>query len=212
MGRLVDSKTLSSSFTRSQMVSYIGRVQYDYNDRYIFTASFREDGASQLSQGHKWATFPSGAIAWRASEEEFIKSLGWITNLKLRASYGLTGNYAIAAYATTGNLYGTYANFKTESGEIHYPGLEPDTRPTPNLEWEKNKMLDIGLDFGFLDGLIYGSVDWYDSKSYDLLYLKTLPYTTGFNRAWDNVGDTRNRGIEASLSGTIIKKKTWIWV
>ena len=207
MGRLVDSKTLSSSFTRSQMVSYIGRVQYDYNDRYIFTASFREDGASQLSQGHKWATFPSGAIAWRASEEEFIKSLGWITNLKLRASYGLTGNYAIAAYATTGNLYGTYANFKTESGEIHYPGLEPDTRPTPNLEWEKNKMLDIGLDFGFLDGLIYGSVDWYDSKSYDLLYLKTLPYTTGFNRAWDNVGDTRNRGIEASLSGTIIKKK-----
>ena len=207
MGRLVDSKTLSSSFTRSQMVSWIGRVQYDYNDRYMVTFSMRGDGASQLSPGHKWATFPSGAIAWRISEEDFIKPIDWITNLKLRASYGLTGNYSIAAYATTGSLYGTYANFKTESGEINYPGLEPDTRPTPNLKWEKNKMLDIGLDFGFLDGRIYGSVDWYDSKSYDLLYLKTLPYTTGFNRAWDNVGDTRNRGLEVSVTGVAIKKK-----
>jgi TonB-linked SusC/RagA family outer membrane protein len=207
MGRLVDSKTLSSSFTRSQMVSYIGRVQYDYNDRYMLTFSVRGDGASQLSEGHKWATFPSGALAWRISEEDFIKPIDWITNLKLRASYGLTGNYAIAAYATAGTLYGTYANFKTESGEINYPGLEPDTRPTPDLKWEKNKMLDIGLDFGFLDGRIYGSVDWYDSRSFDLLYLKTLPYTTGFNRAWDNVGDTRNRGLEISLSGIAVKKK-----
>lgn len=207
MGRLVDSKSLATSFTRSQMLSYIGRVQYDYNERYMFTFSMRGDGASQLSPGHKWATFPSGAVAWRISEEEFIKPISWITNLKLRASYGLTGNYSIAAYATTGSLYGAYANFKTESGEIHYPGLEPDTRPTPDLKWEKNKMLDIGLDFGFLDGRIYGAIDWYDSKSYDLLYLKTLPYTTGFNRAWDNVGDTRNRGLEVSLTGVAIKKK-----
>ena len=171
----------------------------------MLTFSVRGDGASQLSEGHKWATFPSGALAWRISEEDFIKPIDWITNLKLRASYGLTGNYAIAAYATA--LYGTYANFKTESGEINYPGLEPDTRPTPDLKWEKNKMLDIGLDFGFLDGRIYGSVDWYDSRSFDLLYLKTLPYTTGFNRAWDNVGDTRNRGLEISLSGIAVKKK-----
>lgn len=79
------------------MVSYIGRVQYDYNDRYMLTFSVRGDGASQLSEGHKWATFPSGALAWRISEEDFIKPIDWITNLKLRASYGLTGNYAIAA-------------------------------------------------------------------------------------------------------------------
>ena len=148
MGRLTDSKSLSSGFVRSQMVSVVGRVQYSYDDRYIVTASFREDGASQLSPGHKWAFFPSGAIAWRISEEPFLKDVEWISNLKLRASYGMTGNYSIAAYATAGTLHGKYANFN--GGELHRPGLEPETRPTPDLEWERNKMLDIGLDFGCL--------------------------------------------------------------
>lgn len=207
MGRLKESKTLSTGFTRSSMISYIARVQYDYADKYIVSASIREDGASQLSKGQKWAFFPSMSAAWRISEEEFIKNIDWISNLKLRASYGMTGNYSIAPYATTGGLWGTYANFRTDSEEIHRPGLEPDTRPTPDLEWEKNKMLNIALDFSFCHDLLHGSVEWYDSKSYDLLYLKTLPYTTGFNRAWDNVGDTRNRGIEASLTVSPFRQK-----
>lgn len=207
MGRLTDSKSLSSGFVRTSMISYIGRAQYDYDGRYIISASVREDGASQLSAGHKWATFPSGAIAWRLSEEAFMKPISWISNLKLKLSYGLTGNYSIAAYATAGTLHGAYANFVDSGGEVHYPGLEPSTRPTPDLEWEKNKMFNIGLDYGFLDGRIYGSLEWYDSKSYDLLYLKVLPYTTGFNKAWTNIGDTRNRGVEASLSVVPIQKK-----
>lgn len=207
MGRLIDSKSLSTGFVKTQMLSYIGRAQYNYDDRYMASFSVRADGASQLSSGHKWAVFPSGALAWRISQEKFMKQYSWLTNLKLRASYGLTGNYAIAAYATAGSLYGVYANFKNDSGEVHYPGLEPTTRPTPNLEWEKNKMLDIGVDFGFWDGRIYGTFDWYDSKSFNLLYLKTLPYTSGFNQAWDNVGDTRNRGYELTVSGVPIRKK-----
>lgn len=206
MGRLIDSKSLASSFNRTQMVSYIGRAQYNYNDRYMFNLSVRGDGASQLSPGHKWALFPSGAVAWRISEEEFVKSISWITNLKLRASYGLTGNYAISAYATAGSLYGVYTTFKKDSEEVYYPGLEPATRPTPDLEWEKNKMLDIGLDFAFLDSRVYGTFDWYDSKTYDLLYLKKLPYTSGFNKAWDNVGNTRNRGYEVTLSGVAVQR------
>ena len=129
----------------------------------------------------------------------------WISNLKLRASYGMTGNYSIAAYATAGTLHGKYANFN--GGELHRPGLEPETRPTPDLEWERNKMLDIGLDFGFLKGRIHGTIDYYDSKSYDLLYLKVLPYTSGFNRAWTNIGDTRNRGWEVSLSTVPVETK-----
>ena len=138
--------------------------------------------SSQLSPGNKWAFFPSAAVAWRISEESFVKdNVDWITNLKLRASYGMTGNYSIAAYATLGSLYGCYANFGF-GGETHLPGLEPSTRPTPDLGWERNKMLDIGLDFGFLNGRIFGTVEYYDSKSYDLLYLKVLPYTRGFNR------------------------------
>lgn len=129
----------------------------------------------------------------------------WISNLKLRASYGMTGNYSIAAYATAGTLHGKYANFN--GGELHRRGLEPETRPTPDLEWERNKMLDIGLDFGFLKGRIHGTIDYYDSKSYDLLYLKVLPYTSGFNRAWTNIGDTRNRGWEVSLSTVPVETK-----
>ncbi|WP_300904616.1 SusC/RagA family TonB-linked outer membrane protein [uncultured Alistipes sp.] len=205
MGRLTDSKQLATGFVRNQMVSVVGRVQYSYDDRYIVTASFREDGASQLSKGHKWAFFPSVAAAWRISEEAFLKDVEWLTNLKLRATYGMTGNYSIAPYATAGTLYGTYANFN--GGELHRPGLEPSTRPTPDLKWERNKMLDIGLDFGFLRGRIHGTVEYYDSKSYDLLYLKVLPYTSGFNRAWSNVGDTRNRGWEVSLQTVPVETK-----
>ena len=172
MNRLTDSKTIGSGFIRNQMVSVIGRLQYTFDDRYIVTASFREDGASQLSPGSKWAFFPSAAVAWRISEERFVKdNADWITNLKLRASYGMTGNYSIAAYATLGSLYGCYANFGF-GGETHLPGLEPSTRPAPDLGWERNKMLDIGLDFGFLNGRIFGTVEYYDSKSYDLLYLE----------------------------------------
>lgn len=207
MGRLTDSKTLSTGFVRTQMLSYIGRAQYSFNDRYIFVASVRSDGASQLAPGNKWAVFPSISGAWRMSEESFIKDIPWISNLKLRASYGITGNYAIAAYATAGTLGSKFINFYDESGAIHLPGLEPSTRPTEDLKWERNKMLDLGLEFGILDNRIYGTFGWYDSKSYDLLYLKTLPYTTGFNRAWTNVGDTRNRGIEATITFVPIQKK-----
>ena len=160
MNRLTDSKTIGSGFIRNQMVSVIGRLQYTFDDRYIVTASFREDGASQLSPGSKWAFFPSAAVAWRISEERFVKdNADWITNLKLRASYGMTGNYSIAAYATLGSLYGCYANFGF-GGETHLPGLEPSTRPAPDLGWERNKMLDIGLDFGFLNGRIFGTVEY----------------------------------------------------
>lgn len=207
MNRLTESKTISSSFTRSQMVSIVGRIQYSYADKYILTASVREDGASQLSAGNKWATFPSVAAAWRIVDEGFIRdNAEWISDLKLRASYGMTGNYSIKAYSTLGSLYSTYVNFG-HGGTTHKPGLEPSTRPTPDLGWEKNKMLDIGLDFGFLDNRIYGTVEYYDSKSYDLLYLTKLPYTTGYNKAWANVGDTRNRGFEITLSGVPLQTK-----
>lgn len=207
MSRLTDSKSLSTGFVRTQMLSYIGRVQYTYNDRYIVIGSVRSDGASQLAPGNKWAVFPSISGSWRMSEEDFIKRISWISNLKFRVSYGITGNYAIAAYSTAGTLGSKFINFYDGGGAIHLPGLEPSTRPTKDLKWERNKMLDFGVDFGVLNNRIYGTLDWYDSKSYDLLYLKTLPYTTGFNRAWTNVGDTRNRGLEATLTFIPIQQK-----
>lgn len=207
MSRLTDSKSISTGFVRTQMVSYIGRVQYTYNDRYTVIGSVRSDGASQLAPGNKWALFPSVSGSWRISEENFIKKVLWISNLKLRASYGITGNYAISAYSTLGSLSNKFANFYDDGTPVHLPGLEPATRPTKDLKWERNKMIDLGLDFGVLDNRISGTLDWYDSKSYDLLYLKTLPYTTGFNRAWTNVGDTRNRGFEATFTFVPIQQK-----
>ncbi len=207
LARMTESKNISSSFVRSQMVSVVARLQYSFASRYIITASVREDGASQLSSSNRWATFPSVAAAWRIVDENFVKdNAPWISDLKLRASYGMTGNYSIAAYSTLGSLYSTYANFGF-GGITHRPGLEPSTRPTPHLGWEKNRMLDIGLDFGFLDNRIYGTIEYYDSRSYDLLYLTKLPYTTGYNKAWENVGDTRNHGFEFTLSTVPVQTK-----
>ena len=197
-----DSYGLNTTIYR-QNVSWYNHV--GFSNRYYLDLALVGSASSLLAPGHKWAFFPSGAIAWRISEEPFLKDVEWISNLKLRASYGMTGNYSIAAYATAGTLHGKYANFN--GGELHRPGLEPETRPTPDLEWERNKMLDIGLDFGFLKGRIHGTIDYYDSKSYDLLYLKVLPYTSGFNRAWTNIGDTRNRGWEVSLSTVPVETK-----
>lgn len=207
MGRLMDSKTLSSSFRRSQMISYVGRLQYTLMDKYMATVTFREDGASQLSKGNRWYFFPSFALAWRVSEEKFIKEIPFITNLKLRANYGITGNHSIDPYATLGTLYATYLTMYNNNGEIHYTGMEPEIRPTPNLKWERTKMLNLGLDFGFLNGRIYGSVDYYNSKTDDLLNLKKLPYTSGFDRAWDNIGKTQNKGLEISLSTIPVETK-----
>lgn len=199
LGRLTDSKTLSSSFTRSQMLSYVGRIHYSLMSKYMATVTARYDGASQLSKGNRWDFFPSFALAWRASEEDFLKQYDAISNLKLRASYGITGNHSIAAYATLGSLYSSYATFYNSTGEVHYVGLEPSIRPTPDLKWERNKMLNIGLDFGFLNGRINGALDYYNSNTDDLLNQRKLPYTSGFNIAWENIGKTRNRGLEASL-------------
>ena len=187
------------------MVSVVGRVQYSYDDRYIVTASFREDGASQPRRGINGHSSLRGPSRGAFPEEPFLKDVEWISNLKLRALVRHDGQLL-----DRGLCHGRYAARQIRQfngGELHRPGLEPETRPTPDLEWERNKMLDIGLDFGFLKGRIHGTIDYYDSKSYDLLYLKVLPYTSGFNRAWTNIGDTRNRGWEVSLSTVPVETK-----
>ena len=205
--KLRDSKSLSSSFTRSQMLSYLGRFQYSLKDRYIATVTVREDGASQLSEGNRWDFFPSFALAWRLTEEDFIKQYPFITNLKLRGSYGITGNHSISPYATLGVMWSQYITFYNNNGEVHYTGMEPGLRPTSNLKWEKNKMFNVGLDFAFLNGRLSGTVDYYNSKTDDLLNQRTLPYTSGFDKAWENVGKTQNKGWELSVSAIPIETR-----
>ncbi|MGL4328908.1 MAG: SusC/RagA family TonB-linked outer membrane protein [Tannerellaceae bacterium] len=211
MGRLSENKALGTSFSRTSMLSFVGRLQYSLKDRYLATISIRNDGASQLAKGNKWDTFPSLALAWRASEEAFMKDLTWLSSLKLRTSYGVTGNHAISAYATLGSVYPQFVSFMGLAGEVPYPTMEPSVAPAPNLKWEKTKQFNLGVDFAVLDNRISGTFDYYNSKTHDLLNQRRLPYTSGFNVAWENIGKTKNKGYELSLFTTPIQNKEFQW-
>jgi len=207
---LTQNKALGSEFVRSQQLSYVGRVQYGYKDRYILTGTMRYDGASQLAPRNRWDLFPSIAAAWNISEEPFFK-VKPVSNLKLRASYGLTGNNAISPYATYGAVLTRYTIFGGSGGDIPYPTLEPDQLGVETLKWEKTKMLNAGVDFGLFEDRITGSVDFYSSKTSDLLNRRKLPYTTGFNNVWANIGKSQNTGIEITLNAVAIDKKDLRW-
>lgn len=207
---LTQNKSLSSGYSRSQQVSYVGRVQYGFKDRYILTGTMRYDGASQLAPQDRWDVFPAIAAAWNISEEPFFK-IKPISNLKIRASYGVTGNNAIAPYATYGAVLSRYTVFAGPGGDVPYPTLEPDQLGVESLKWEKTKMLNAGIDFGLLNNRLTGSFDFYRSNTFDLLNRRKLPYTTGFNNVWDNIGTSRNTGIELSLNAKAIDMRNLKW-
>lgn len=200
----------TTGYTENSMTSYAFRANYTLLDRYMLTATMRWDGSSKFAKGHKWGSFPSFALAWRMSEEKFIKdNAKWISNLKLRLSYGVTGNNAgISNFeymlgVSGPNYYpfgGTYAN-----------GMYPSGVVDGNIHWEKSHELNVGLDFGFLNSRIFGSIDWYNKKSNDLLYNVTLPYEAGAITMKTNIGSVRNRGIEANVTGVIIQNKDLNW-
>lgn len=211
MGQLTESKNLSTGYSRTAMLSLVGRAQYGYKDRYLASVSMRYDGASQLAKGNKWDIFPSFSLAWRISEENFMKDLNFINSLKLRGSYGVTGNHSIGAYATLGSIFSQYATFIGQNGEINYPGFEAASAPAPHLDWEKTKQFNLGIDFTILNQRISGAFDYYDSKTYDLLNQRKLPFTSGFEVMWDNIGKTRNRGYELSLFTVPVRTKDLEW-
>lgn len=195
IGEEVTSK--GGGYTKWALLSYLGRINYTLKDRYLFTLSGRYDGSSRLAAGHKWSFFPSAAIAWRASEESFIKNLNFFDNLKVRFSYGVNGNAAINPYSTLGNLSRTVYNWG--DAEQAY-GYSPGSLPAKNLTWEKTTSFNLGLDFGFFDNRINGSIEVYRQNTSDLLMTRTLPSVSGYGSVIDNVGKTRNEGLEISLS------------
>ncbi len=187
-------------------------MNYSYDGKYLLTASFRRDGTSRFSEDNRWGTFPSVALGWTMTQEEWLKDNGVLSNLKLRASYGVTGqqdgignyNY-IPVY--TQSVDGAQALM---SGNYIYT-YRPEAYNT-NLKWETTKSWDFGFDYGFLDGRITGSFDYYTRKTEDLL--ATIPSAAGTNFAKSilaNVGNVDSKGIEASISGTPIKTKDWEW-
>ena len=191
------------------LLSFYGRLNYSIASKYLFTFTLRDDASSRFSEDTRWGLFPSGAFAWNIAEENFLKDSRAVSALKLRVGVGQTGqqeigsNYPyLARYYMSTDVYKTY--YMGSAGHMFY--LTPGAYD-PNIKWETTTTYNVGLDFGFLKGRIHGTIDYYDSKSYDLLYLKVLPYTSGFNRAWTNIGDTRNRGWEVSLSTVPVETK-----
>jgi len=199
----IQSPDVSTGYTKSSMVSFFGRANYSYDGKYLLQASVRADGSSVLAEGHKWGYFPSVSAGWRISEEGFMKNTkSWLDNLKFRVSWGLSGNSAISAYQTLATISSIVPN-STEKA--------PMTMANPELSWEKTAALDFGLDFSFLNGRIYGSIDYYNSKTYDLLYYKTAPASSVFTSTISNVGKTKGHGLEISLGAVPVKTDDFTW-
>lgn len=208
---------LGSGITDRQLESYMIRLNYGFNERYMVTLSGRWDGASQLADGNKWDFFPSAALAWRASEEEFIKNIQWISNLKVRLGVGVTGNAAVSPYDTKGDITGIYVPFNGVGDVLGYTTNEPFymkdqlTMANPDLGWEKTTQWNIGLDFGFLNSRIWGTLDYYWSNTNDVIMYTNIPTLTGFPGTYSNVGKTKNHGIEFTLNATPVQVAGFEW-
>lgn len=205
--------TIMSSYVGTQMMSFVGRVNYSYKGKYIATLSTRYDGASVLGSGHKWAMFPAGAVAWRVSDEPWMKGVEQINNLKVRASYGVTGNAGADAYATQNVVKSGIFGFQDVS--TNYSGFS-STIANPDLEWEKSYTWDIGMELGLFKDRINLEFDWYRTITKDLLYEASLPLAQGGNSGnnltiWSNVGETLNRGIELTLNTKNIMNRDFQW-
>lgn len=186
------------------LLSFFGVADYNFASKYFLQASVRADGSSLFGSSNKWGVFWSVGGSWNISNESWMKpAQPWLSSLKVRASYGVNGNNNIAAY----RAYGTYATV----GYANLNGMAPARPANPNLSWEKNKTWNVGLDFGFFDERLTGSVDVYSRKTTDMLLSKQVPYTTGFGSNFMNVGALRNNGVELQLEGVLLSYNDWTW-
>lgn len=193
----------------SKLISFYGRVTYDYKGKYLVTATLRRDGSSKFGANHKWGTFPSASVAWRISDEGFMKSAEWLDDLKIRASYGVTGNQDIGNYKTMA-IYGD-AGYYYNNGEYNTQ-YSPIQNENPDLKWEQTAQLDLGVDFSFFNGRLRGAVDYYNKRTTDLLYeypVPVPPYLYGTMMA--NVGVVTNKGFEISLNTIPVQTRNFRW-
>ncbi len=193
LGSAATKVIATSNESAFSFLSYFFRANYKYNDRYLVGFSVRADGSSRFGENHRYGYFPAGSVAWIASEEDFLKSSETISLLKLRASYGLTGNAEIGNYSARGLFSGTGA-YGGVAGQI------PSRIANPDLTWEKTKQLDLGLDFGILKNRVTGTFDFYQKNTTDLLLDVPIPQTTGFATITQNLGKLKNTGFELGIN------------
>lgn len=199
----------NQSYQVSGLESWMGRVMYSYDDRYMLSATFRSDASSRLAPGHKWHSYPAISAGWNMNKESFMKNISWIDELKIRGGYGQTSNQSVAPYATLGLLSTVPYNF----GPTTYAtGYNVSQLPNPNLGWEYSNTTNLGVDFAFFRSRLSGTIEYYITNTKDLLMGVNLPPTSGVSSYTANVGATQNKGWEVSLHGIILNNLNgWTW-
>ncbi|HEY0245550.1 MAG TPA: TonB-dependent receptor [Mucilaginibacter sp.] len=199
------TKSGSSSRNESKLLSYFAKGSYTYDDKYTIDGSLRADGSSKFGANKRWGYFPSGGVAWRAGEEDFIKKLDIFSDLKFRGSIGLSGNQnGISAYAAQG-LWSSGANY------LDQPGIAPSQLANPDLTWETTRQIDFGTEFGILKGRLSFIVDSYNKYTYNLLLNVPVPYRSGFTSFLENYGSVTNKGVEFSVRSINIRGDNFQW-
>lgn len=212
---------ISNGKYRSQLVSGLARINYVYDNRYLFTLTGRVDGSSKFGSGNKWAMFPSGAIGWNMHNESWMKNQKVINHLKIRASYGVSGNQGISAYQTL-SRYGQHKYFYNGSWQTAIgPGYQSGYTgqggiyavwsgiANKDLKWESTSQVDIGFDISLFDNRLNFTFDWYNKLTYDLLRERNIAPSSGYDKMWVNDGTIRNRGVEMTLDGIIFSNRDW---
>ena len=206
-GTVTGQLSTASDLVQQQLMSYMARINYSYKDRYVLTASVRNDGASQLAEGKKFSMFPSAAIAWRINKEKFFK-FSAVDDLKLRIGAGVTGNSAIAPYSTQGSISALFVPF----GGTNAAGAIPNSvLANLDLGWEKTTQYNLGIDFAMFKRRISGSIDAYTSETTELLMQRSIPTVTGFSTTFANIGKTANEGIDISITTVNVQQKDFTW-
>jgi TonB-linked SusC/RagA family outer membrane protein len=192
-GQVTNGNSIESQYS---LISYLARVNYAFKDKYLFTASIRADGSSRFGANNRWGTFPSASLGWRISEEDFMKQFGLISDMKLRTSYGFTGNNAIPNYGSIG-LLGT-TRYVLDNNLVN--GVYSNTISNPDLGWEMTRQFDVGLEFGLLSNRIHLEADYYYRSTKDLLLNVPVPRITGYETQLQNIGKVQNQGVEFSAN------------
>jgi TonB-linked SusC/RagA family outer membrane protein len=204
-----DNREYYSKFQEKQMVSFFGRANYSLMDKYLFQATLRYDASSVLAEDNKWSSFPSVSAGWRLSEEDFLKNIFVISNLKLRYSWGIAGNSDIPPYSSQTKLANDIS--KQAIGDIVYSQYLPHRIGNTELTWETTTSHNVGLDIGLFENRLSGIIEYYNSKTTNLLFQVPLPLVNVYPEIWDNVASTKNQGIEIALNGIIVSKKDLTW-
>lgn len=216
-----DQQAVDNALSEEVLYSWLGRLNYVFNDKYLATFTMRADGSSRFGSNNQWAMFPSGALGWKMHNEEFIKSLGVFDELKLRASYGISGNKNPIPLYTINSRYGEdqyYVNggWQTAIGPGYVVGWDSQTGkkiwggiPNPDVKWETTRQLNIGTDMAFFNRRLRVIVDYYDKYTNDLLRERFLSPSSSYDKMWVNGGEIKNQGIELTIDGDVIAKNDW---